>query len=277
MSNNQHLFYHTPLPKKDYKLLYISTSKFEGDWKSHLHMHYFTEIFYILNGEGTFLIENNLIPAQKNDLIIINPNVEHTENSIKMHPLEYIVFGVDGLTFQFDELTSFKDYILLNYSNEKDMFLLLLHTLLKEISQKRNKYESVCQNILEIFLIYISRHEKLNIINSLTIKMPKECSIIKRYLDYNYSDNITLDTLANLTHMNKYYLVHSFTKYIGISPIHYLTSNRVQASKNLLLTTNYSIAEIASNVGFSSQSYFSYTFRKLIGISPNEYRKQYSK
>lgn len=50
--------------------------------------------------------------------------------------------------------------------------------------------------------------------------------------------------------MNKYYLVHSFTKHFGCSPISYLNDKRIEESKNLLETTNHSIAAIASMIGF---------------------------
>ena len=106
--------------------------------------------------------------------------------------------------------------------------------------------------------------------------MSKECAAAKRFLDANYAQNITLDTLVDVTHMNKYYLVHSFTKYTGLSPINYLIQKRVQASMDLLCNTNHSIAQIASSTGFASQSYFSQIFKKAVGLSPNQYRKRNS-
>ena len=42
---------------------------------------------------------------------------------------------------------------------------------------------------------------------------------IKRYLDNNYREDISLDTLAEVAHINKYYLAHTFQKAYGISPI----------------------------------------------------------
>lgn len=106
-----------------------------------------------------------------------------------------------------------------------------------------------------------------------TSKISREFGLIKRYLDSNYADAITLEQLASLAHMSKYYLVHAFTKCTGVSPICYLNKKRLEISKELLSGTNYSIAQIASSVGFSSQSYFAQVFKKDIGISPAEYRK----
>ncbi len=93
-------------------------------------------------------------------------------------------------------------------------------------------------------------------------------------MDANYSENITLDTLASLSHMNKYYMAHAFTKYIGVSPITYLLRKRIQEGKSLLESTTYSISQISTALGFSSQSYFAQTFKKATGKTPNQYRNE---
>ena len=103
--------------------------------------------------------------------------------------------------------------------------------------------------------------------------MTKECAQIKDYLDSNYADHITLDTLTELTHMNKYYMAHSFSRYTGQSPIQYLNNRRMEAACTLLTDTDYSISSISSSVGFSSQSYFAQAFRKKYGITPVRYRQ----
>lgn len=89
--------------RSDFQLRYISISKYEGDWHSLPHTHQFTELFYVLHGEGVFYIENEKVPVKTDDLIIINPNVEHTEKTFPNNPMEYIVFGVEGLAFSFTE------------------------------------------------------------------------------------------------------------------------------------------------------------------------------
>lgn len=97
--------------------------------------------------------------------------------------------------------------------------------------------------------------------------------LYKRYLDSNYSENINLDHLSALSHLNKYYLSHEFTKYYGISPINYLSRKRIDVCKELLENTDYGISDIAHLVGFSSQSYLSQSFRKSCGMTAGTYRK----
>ena len=70
------------------KLLYVSTSKYEGDWQSILHSHPFSELFYVVDGKGSFVTEGMEFPVCKNDMVIINPHVLHTEKSLSTMPLQ---------------------------------------------------------------------------------------------------------------------------------------------------------------------------------------------
>ena len=117
MGNIRHSFntsnQETTFSQMPYRLLYSSYSKYEQDWESYPHTHYFSELFYVLNGCGSFIVEEESFPIRKQDLIIINPSIRHTEVSDKNSPLEYIVLGVEGLNF-------LKSRLLLSYDPPGD-------------------------------------------------------------------------------------------------------------------------------------------------------------
>ena len=254
----------------EFHLRYISFSKYEGDWPSMPHSHPFTELFYIIHGQGEFLVDDKTIQVSSNDLIIVNPNVEHTEKTKTNAPMEYIVFGVDGLICTFDNTENFGHY---SYSSVQNRLIYLCRLMMQEFLDKKPGFDVICQNILQVLFMYISREQQISLHSTDAFLLSKECAIAKRYMDTHYSRNITLDILSELTHTNKYYLAHSFTNYIGISPIRYLLEKRMQISRDLLLNTDHSIAEIAESTGFSSQSYFSQQFRKENGVTTQKYRK----
>jgi quercetin dioxygenase-like cupin family protein len=54
---------------------------------------------YITKGKGTFIYSNKEVSIKEHNLIVINPNIEHTEKSDPDYPLEYIVLGIQGLAF----------------------------------------------------------------------------------------------------------------------------------------------------------------------------------
>lgn len=256
--------------KLNSSLLYISMSRYQGDWASIPHTHHFSELFYVINGKGGFYIDGKTHPISSNDLVIIPPNTEHTEQSYNAEPLEYIVLGIEGITFLDSEPAG--SHIIYNYTQKTEL-LNLLNLILGEVRSQQAGYDLVCQYLLDVLLIQIIRRQKLVPAPIATTKMTRECARIRQYLDSNYADAITLDTLAQKAHMNKYYLVHAFTRYTGLSPISYLNAKRLQTSKELLETTDFSIAQISQSIGFSSQSYFSQVFRKETGMTPVAYRK----
>ena len=145
--------------------------------------------------------------------------------------------------------------------------------LLKEVQAKDEYFESICQNLLEAFVLTLAQRTRKHLSIVPAKKITKECRFVEQYIDEHFTEDITLDTLSNLTYLNKYYLVHSFKKYKGVSPINYLIGKRISESKHLLETTNHPIVKIADMIGFSSQSYFSQVFKRETGMTPNEFRK----
>ncbi len=265
------------------KLLYVSTSKYEGDWQSIPHSHPFSELFYVVNGTGTFVAEGSEFLVGKNDMVIINPHVQHTERSVQATPLDYIVLGIEGLSFSFEDIAAAQDGLSMQthsgavykYNMQSPNVYAYLNIMLEEISSKKDNYETVCHNLLEILLVCMLRNDHLSIIQKDQNLLNRECAQIKNYLDANYAEDITLDTLAALTHMNKYYMAHAFTKYTGLSPINYLLKKRIQEAKSLLESTACSISQISNMLGFSSQSYFSQAFKKATGKTPVQFRSEY--
>lgn len=265
---------HAPAPRESFRLLYISKSRFGGDWNSTAHTHACTELFYCLSGEGQFFIQGQLYPVQPDDLVIVNPQVEHTELSLNAAPLEYVVLGISGIEVLFG--SSDEPYAILNCREQRERLGALLHMLLAEADHSLDGYETVCQDLLEVLLIWLVRSSTLSVqLQRTTVRAEnRECAEIKRYIDTNYRESITLDKLAGMAHLNKYYLSHAFQKEYGISPITYLSRRRIEESKYLLGNTSHTLAQVSELLGFSSPSYFSQCFRKAEGISPNEYRRQ---
>lgn len=268
----------SPIDRNKVKLLYVSTAKYGGDWHSTLHTHACTEIFYVVGGTGKFNIEGKLLPVTTDDMVIVNPNVEHTEVSYNKRPLEYIVLGVEGLEYSAGEDAD-ERWFMTNMQNAREALLHALREMLREIEYKAVGYELICQDLLEVLILRLMRHAGLQFLPTKTEhrkpgrKPSKECAAVRHYIDNHFKENINLDMLSELVHVNKYYMVHSFTKEYGISPINYLISRRIEESKYLLSDTDHSLSQISHMLGFSSPSYFSQSFRRLEGMSPMEFRR----
>lgn len=262
----------SPVNREVTQLLYVSTAKYGGDWHSLMHTHACTELFYVAGGRGRFNVKGEMLPVEAGDLIIVNPNVEHTEMSLNQHPLEYIVLGVEGMEFTSDGEEDCS-YTLFNLSGSRDEVLPYLRDMLREIELKPKGYQVVCQDLLEVLVLKLLRHTDFSLTVTPSRRESAECATVKRYLDTHFKESVTLDQLAELAHMSKYYLVHAFRKEYDTTPISYLIDRRIRESKCLLGDTNHSLSQISQMLGFSSPSYFSQSFRKVTDMSPQAYRR----
>lgn len=107
-------------------------------------------------------------------------------------------------------------------------------------------------------------------------KSKKETDIIKKavnYINRNYTQNITLDTVCKVFSCTRSYMSHNFKKETGQGFREYLTSIRIRSAKLLLRYSDLNVTEISDSLGFCDSNYFSLVFKKYTGKSPTEYKK----
>lgn len=85
--------------------------------------------------------------------------------------------------------------------------------------------------------------------------------------------DLSLTTLANLCHVSPSYLSRLFTKETGENLSSYISRVKIERSKQLLETTEMTISQISSELGFSDDGYFIKIFKKQAGQTPLQYRK----
>lgn len=93
------------------------------------------------------------------------------------------------------------------------------------------------------------------------------------YMNQHYTENLPIETLAEMCGISKNYFISSFKKVIGETPHNYLIKLRISKARILLETTDESIQEIAAHCGFQKANTFSSLFKSITGNTPSEYRK----
>ena len=93
------------------------------------------------------------------------------------------------------------------------------------------------------------------------------------YLRNHYMDEVDFSELSSRLGFSSAYLTKLFNKYVGSTPLKYLTDIRIHEAKHLLLNTALPIREVGEKVGYPDQFHFSKTFRKLTGVNPTAYRQ----
>ena len=93
------------------------------------------------------------------------------------------------------------------------------------------------------------------------------------YIKNHYAQQITLESLAQVVHLNKNYLARQFKKEFGMSPISYLIKVRMDYAKKLLTESTLPVKAVAALCGYSDPSFFNFYFKKSFHISPAAYRR----
>ena len=258
-----------PLDRSVTRLLYVTVTRYGPEWNATLHTHPCAEVFFVTGGRGTLCLADRHIAVSANDIILVNADVAHTEDSTTDAPLEYLVMGVEGLR----PADADPGYAVLRPGAGAPYFRFCLATLLQEAETKHPGYDTICQDLLEILLVYLNRYTGSGARTAAPgRRTSRECALVHRYIEEHYKENLTLEDLAQVAHVSRFYLSHAFSREYGISPISYLLERRIRESLHLLSETRLTLAEISEMLGFSSPSYFSQSFKRSQGIPPLAYR-----
>ena len=274
MSSQQYILSKEASGGERRRLLYVTYAHYSEEWHSTLHTHACAELFFITGGHGVFQVWQNRFPVAINDLVVVNAGTPHTETSHMGSPMEYVVLGVEGLEMPVDATGG----TLLHLAEEQAAVTSCLRMMVQEARVQQAGCDEICQSLLDVILLRLRRREDFSLSSSPAGSgSSRNCDLVRRYIDNHFKENLTLDQLAQMVHISKYHLAHTFQEEFHISPISYLISRRIQESHFLLQETDHTISQIAQILGFSSLSYFSQSFRRLEGISPIEFRRSHHK
>lgn len=95
----------------------------------------------------------------------------------------------------------------------------------------------------------------------------------RAYMEEHYSQNITIEQLARIAEVSPKYFVDLYKKTYGVSAMDYVTELRISRAKQLMAQSHAKLREIAHQVGYSDEFYFSRKFKKEVGVSPTVYMK----
>lgn len=95
----------------------------------------------------------------------------------------------------------------------------------------------------------------------------------RTYMEEHYSQNITIEQLARIAEVSPKYFVDLYKKTYGVSAMDYVTELRISRAKQLMAQSHVKLREIAHQVGYNDEFYFSRKFKKEVGVSPTFYMK----
>ena len=98
------------------------------------------------------------------------------------------------------------------------------------------------------------------------------------YIEEKYSDcNLSVSMIADKFGMHPVYTSRVFKEQTGTGLFEYISKYRIDQSKSILLNTNYTLENVAMQVGYASSRAFARMFKKTEGITPGQFRSAHQK
>ena len=86
------------------------------------------------------------------------------------------------------------------------------------------------------------------------------------------AESISVGALAELVELSPFHFSRVFKQATGMSPLQFVTRERIVRAQQLVRETSRSLIEIALEVGYTSPSHFAQVFRRVVGVAPTEFR-----
>lgn len=143
--------------------------------------------------------------------------------------------------------------------------------------QSRENVEFETRNILSECWLLLSKElsENTTLSESVPNAQKERLQHMISFIHQNFNKKITAAQIAAVAHVSEREAIRTFKKNIGMSPIEYVLSYRLNESLKYLIDPDLTIKEICFLCGFSESAYFGKTFKKHYGMTPSEYRMKY--
>ena len=239
------------------------------------HWHNYFEITYIRSGSATHLLNDSMQSLKAGDLIFMRPNDVH---------MFYNDTNVSVMIFSFMPSFPDADIVKTVLNNAKSCVVSLNETSIRRIDgylQTMGELYDGGTDSNERYLRCLLSALCLEIHKSIRYEGPDIPDYTKgndrireilAYIDRHYMDELTLESIAEQFGITPNYFSEFFKKYVNTTFSKYLTYVRMRRAISLMSLEKLSMEEIASEVGFRSESYFAQAFKLLTGTSPKVYQ-----
>lgn len=264
--------------KPDFELQYKRDSYLKD---VELHHHDFYELYFLMSGDVTYIIESKIYHVMPGDILLISPKELH---QLLIHPemasYERYVLWVDpqalarlggeaDLSKCFDP--SVGGNLLRLQSEERSRIQAIMEQLHRESQQPGFGGEVLRESLLVQLLVMVNRLALRQ--DTQPQDAPHSNRAVSKVIDYvnlHYGEPLSLDMLAEKFYVSKYHLSHEFNRQVGTSIYRYIQKKRLLIARQLMAQGKRP-NEVYSVCGFGDYAGFYRAFKAEYGAGPREY------
>nr|WP_154985489.1 AraC family transcriptional regulator [Paenibacillus xylanexedens] len=270
-------------------VLYVKFGYFHQTMPKHSHSHGSYELHYIPSGRGLLIADGQHYSLTPGTLFMTGPEVEHEQIPDQTDPMaEYCIF-FEIITGPIQLKQNTRDLprkgllsrLLLDtpfwIGPDQENMMTLFEMLAREVALKHIGFHQMTSNILEMIVARTIRHyyQGTTAVLNAPVKTLNDSRLvtIENSFLYDYQ-SITLKQLADKIGLSTRQTERTVQKQYGMSFKDKKWQARMEATAQLLLTTDLPIREVAIAAGFSTPERFSHSFKKYYNQSPSKYRSE---
>ena len=221
---------------------------------------------YVISGVGHIETPDEKYVVKGGDFYFLNKLRYHIYYADPQQPYRKVFIVLKG---------SFVDFLVSNYHIFDSVYIkkcnlnnLMMHIISLLDREGPINYDRLALSVLEIFQqVFPSPYQSNPTVN----RIPE---MIKNYIDTHITEKITLEDISKNLYLSKSHIERVFKREYNQTPLAYCAQQKIILVASMLVTTDYSLTEIAHQLGFSDVKYMSKSFKKIKGKTPMEYKKE---
>ena len=244
-----------------------------------IHIHECCEILLCVSGGKSFLIDDSVYDVKSGDLFIINqfeahkitpdPDADFVRYIMHVHPT-FLYSNSDGEVNLADCFYTEKGMNRISLSADEVNELRSLFDALKKVEPYGDAlYKKL--RALEILIVINRLFATHTAGTTQSGKRHRAVQLAIDYINSNYSQELTLDTIAKNAYVSVNQLCRLFNRYCSTTVAKYIISKRITEAKKLL-GEGKSVTDTAFMCGFNDYANFIRVFKKTVGVPPGKYK-----
>lgn len=230
------------------------------------------QVNYITHGSGIYESETGQVQVRPGSLLVTPPGLWHRYRPDRKTGWTENFVGFDGTIPRqiFAQGRPWTERVV-HHIGMREEFIDTYHKIFEIALEEKPGFQQVASGmIMKLLGFMVSLEKQRNFSNKRIEKViRKVCFEIRE----NIGQEMDFQRYAEENHMGYSYFRKMFKQYTGIAPLQYQLDLKIQRAREMLISTDKTIKEIAFELGFQSIHYFSRIFKKKTGMAPSEIRK----
>ena len=237
----------------------------DGKYHSYGHSHSFNEMVYVFKGNARIETDSDTYVLNSGDMAVIHERTFHKITNSKDTYCTFISFGKGKKSGERNKITVYADF------GAKGAFDRLINYYYGDYIYK-NEFIRTC--LFEIITMMLETEKAGKRQDTALDSDNYRRYITENYMNNSYNKSPNLRELSQLLHLSPVHTGRIIKSIYGHCFTEHIANIRIENAKEMLLTTNMTISEIAADTGYKTTHNFYESFKKITSMTPNQYRKQ---